>query len=99
MLKVKINKNNIIITGHAKYADYGQDIVCASISSIVITSINAALKLEANSLKYTEEKDKLTINILSDNKNITIIINNMLDMLKELSLEYPKNIKIEEERP
>ena len=70
------------------------------ISSIVITSVNAALKLENNSLEYIEEKDKLTINILSNKENIKIIIENMIDLLEELSLTYKENIKIiKEERP
>lgn len=100
MIRVHIKDKEIIITGHAGFDEYGKDIVCASVSSIVITSINAALKLESNSLKYEEEKDKLTINILSDNKNILIIIENMIDLLEELSLTYKENIKIiKEERP
>ena len=76
MIKVNIKQNTIIITGHAGYDQYGKDIVCASVSSIVITSVNAALKLENNSLEYIEEKDKLTINILSNKENIKIIIVN-----------------------
>lgn len=100
MIKVNIKQNRVIITGHAGYDEYGKDIVCASVSSIVITSVNAALKLENNSLEYIEEKDKLTINILSNKENIKIIIKNMIDLLEELSLTYKENIKIiKEERP
>lgn len=100
MIKVNIKQNIIIITGHSGYDEYGKDIVCASVSSIVITSVNAALKLENNSLEYIEEKDKLTINILSNKENIKIIIENMIDLLEELSLTYKENIKIiKEERP
>lgn len=100
MIKVNIKEKEIIITGHANFAEYGKDIVCASVSSIVITSVNAALKIEEKSLDFKEEQDKLTINILSNNKNILIIIKNMIDLLEELSLTYKKNIKIiKEERP
>ena len=100
MIKVKINKDNIVITGHANYEEYGKDIVCASVSSIVITSINACLRIDSDSLNYKEEKDKLTINITSDNKYVLLIIENMIAMLEELTLTYKKNIKIiKEERP
>ena len=94
MIKVHVNKNKIIITGHAMYDDYGKDIVCAAVSSIVITSINACLKLEENSLIYKEKKDVLTIDIVSDNKNILLILENMITMLEELAETYKKNIKI-----
>lgn len=98
MIKVHINKNKIIMTGHAEYADKN-DIVCAAASSIVITSINACLKLDNNSLVYKEdyqnkELSRLTIDIISDNNNVLLIIENMIQMLEELALTYKKNIKI-----
>ena len=99
MIKVRINKNKVIITGHALYDEYGKDIVCASASSIVITSVNACLRIEENSLIYKEEYvgkelSKLTIEVTSDNKSILLIIENMIEMLEELALTYKKNIKI-----
>ena len=98
MIKVHINKNKIIMTGHAEYASKN-DIVCAAASSIVITSINACLKLDNSSLIYKEdyqnkELSKLTIDITSDSKNILLIIENMIEMLEELAFTYKKNIKI-----
>ena len=94
MIKVNIKNSIIIITGHAGYDDFGKDIVCASVSSIVITSINLCLRFNKESIKYKEEKDKLTIEILSNDDNITLTIENMLMMLEELASTYKKNIKI-----
>lgn len=99
MIKVYVNKNKIIMTGHANFEEYGKDIVCASVSSIVTTSINACLRVEANSLVYQEEYDKqelskLTIEVMSDNKNVLLILENMIQMLEELAETYKKNIKI-----
>ena len=97
MIKVNIKNNQIIVTGHADYADYGKDIVCASASSIVITSINVCLRLDSQSLEYKEEQDKLTIDIKSNDENIKSIIENMISMLEELAKTYKKNIKIVKE--
>lgn len=94
MIKVYVRKNNIVITGHAMFSDYGSDIVCASASSIVITSINACLNIDAKSIVYKNELDKLTIDIKSDNNVILKILDNMLNMLSELANDYPKNVKI-----
>lgn len=94
MIKVYVKKNNIVITGHAGFADFGSDIVCASASGIVITSINAALNIDVNSLCYKEDVNKLTIDIKSDNDVILKIMENMLNMLSELANNYPKNVKI-----
>ncbi len=94
MIKVYVKKNNIVITGHAEFNDYGKDIVCSSASSIVITSINACLNIDAKSIVYKNELDKLTIDIKSDNSVILKILDNMLNMLSELANDYPKNVKI-----
>lgn len=50
MIKIKVKKDEeiireISINGHALYDDYGKDIVCASVSSIVITTVNAILRV------------------------------------------------------
>ncbi len=94
MIKVVSKKDSIVVIGHADYADYGKDIVCASASAIVITSINACLRINKESIKYKEEKDKLTIDIISKDKDILLIIENMMSMLEELAKTYQKNIKI-----
>lgn len=99
MLKVQIFNKKIIILGHANYNEYGKDIVCASASSIVITSVNAALLIDNKSVTMLEEKNKVTISINTDDKIILLIIENMLNMLEELANTYKKNIKIlKEER-
>ena len=92
MIKVVSKKDSIVVIGHADYADYGKDIVSAS--AIVITSINACLRINKESIKYKEEKDKLTIDIISKDKDVLLIIENMMSMLEELAKTYQKNIKI-----
>ena len=94
MIKVVVSKDKIEITGHALYDDYGKDIVCASVSSIVITSINLCLRFDKDSIKYKKETDKLTIEVLSSDEKVTLTIENMLMMLEELASTYKKNIKI-----
>ncbi len=76
------------------YATSGKDIVCAAASSIVITTINAALKIDNKSLSYEQTDDELVINILKDDDITNKLINNMKDLLYELKENYPKNISI-----
>ncbi len=97
MIKIIINKNQIKISGHAMYDDYGKDIVCAAVSSISITSINAALRLNPKALTYKEEEGLLIIDILSHDKITDTIILNMIELLKELRKQYKNNIEINEE--
>lgn len=102
MIKVQISvKNNNIkkinIIGHADYDDYGKDIVCSSASSITLTTVNAIFMFNKNYISYSEKKDNVEI-IINENNDITNkLIKNMINLLTELSQNYPKNIKIEEE--
>lgn len=99
MLLVNIKKvNNIIesisFEGHALYDNYGKDIVCASASSIYITTVNAILTFDKDAISYNKENK--VKNIKKD--DITNkLLNNMVNMLKELEKSYKKNIKIVEE--
>ena len=98
MIKIKIKYNNDYIksfkvTGHANYDIYGKDIVCASVSSIVITSVNASLSLNDKSVKFKEENGLIDVNVLVHDENINKVLNNMIDMLKQLQEQYKKNIK------
>ena len=102
MIKVQITRkdNNIKkinIKGHAGYDDYGKDIVCSSVSSITITTVNAILMFNENYISYNEKKDNFEIIINENNNIVDNLIINMINLLKELSNDYPKNIKIEEE--
>ena len=102
MIKVQIsvkdnNIKKINIKGHADYDDYGKDIVCSSVSSITITTVNAILMFDKNYISYNEKKDNFEI-VFNENNYITNkLILNMNNLLTELSHDYPKNIKIEEE--
>lgn len=98
MIKVEVVKENnlykkVSIIGHAMYADYGKDIVCSAVSSIVTTTINGCIALDKDSLSYeVNDKGVFISNIVGDNTNT--LINNMVSLLKELEEKYPTNIKV-----
>ena len=94
MIKIKVEKKNISILGHANYDDYGKDIVCAAVSSITLCSVEAIASFDIKAIDIKESKDKLEL-IINKEDNITKkLIKNMLNCLKELEKKYPKNIQI-----
>ena len=93
MIKVNYNDKVIKISGHADFNTYGKDIVCASVSSIVYTTINGILNINKNAIKYTDNID-LNIEILINDITTNKLIKNMIDLLIDLEKQYPKNIKI-----
>jgi hypothetical protein len=98
MIKIKLNKEDnhikeINITGHAEYNEFGKDIVCSAVSSIVITTINGILSIDQDSIKYDENSNNIKITVIKDDLITNKLILNMLNLLKELEEDYPNNIK------
>ncbi len=94
MIKVDISNNKIVIKGHANYDEYGKDIVCASVSSIITTTINAILEFDSDSIYYEDLKDQMTIEVLKNNEINDKLINNMIMLLEDLEKDYKDYIKI-----
>lgn len=99
MIKIKVDYNNnyikeVKVTGHAGYDEHGKDIVCASVSSIVITSINLILKMDDKAIYVKQEEGLIKLNVLKEEQTINMVLENMISMLKELANDYEKNVKI-----
>lgn len=99
MIIVKVEKENghfkkISILGHAMYDEYGKDIVCSAVSSIVTTTINGILTIDKSTITYLASSKGLTIRVLSNDRVTQLLLNNMIKLLKELELKYKENIEI-----
>ena len=97
MIRVKVKPKNIVISGHAEYEEYGKDIVCSSVSSIVTTTVNAILLFNKNTIKYAVKEGLVKIDIIKNDETTKKLLDNMINLLIELARDYPKNIKVERE--
>lgn len=94
MITIKKSKNLITISGHANYSEHGSDIVCASVSSIAITTVNAIMKINAEAIDFNEKDGFLEISIKKNQGIVNILLDNMISLFEELEGNYPDNIKI-----
>ncbi len=97
MIKVKLGENKIVIKGHANFDNYGKDIVCAAVSSIVTASVNDMHIVNPKGLKYTDDGEAITIEIIQNDELLNKLLNNLKELLINLEEDYPKNIKVERE--
>ena len=108
MTNVQLYKKNqsivkVKVFGHSGYAEAGNDIVCASISSLaesLIVGIKEVLKIDANA-NITEEEASLEISLPESLNKEDLERSQILFKTFELSVrgvakEYPKYIKIKE---
>lgn len=95
MIIVTIKDDCLEVKGHALFAKEGQDIVCASVSTSLIMTINqveiCGLK---DQIKYQLDAGLAKIDILSHTTLLDQIISNLIYTLEDLAKSYPKNLKI-----
>jgi uncharacterized protein YsxB (DUF464 family) len=97
MIHIKISKQTWITSyhasGHALFADYGNDIVCASVSTLSILASNL---VEQWSKVQTDIKSGyLELNIKEPNEATEKVMQVIITALKDLIKQYPKHITLD----
>lgn len=97
MICVTIDDDRITISGHAGYAEYGKDIVCAGVTALVQTYINGLKNLtdEKVEMKTTRGFCEIETKNITSNKGslLTSFFLIGIDNIREEFSEYV-NIKI-----
>lgn len=101
MIKVEIKhqEDYIIlmkVSGHALFDDFGKDIVCAGVSSVMVGLLNA-LDLKTDYLVEIHEDDQsMMVSTQQPNATGQMICEVGLIQLQTIANQFPKNIQIRE---
>ncbi|WIA07829.1 MAG: ribosomal-processing cysteine protease Prp [Candidatus Phytoplasma cynodontis] len=81
------------IKGHAFYSDRGKDIICASVSTAVLMTLNLIeiFKLQKN-IKYSLKKGNLILKVLIQDLIIENLLKNLEYSLRDLNKKYVNNL-------
>lgn len=97
MIKIQVNENHdvttIVVSGHAGYDVEGHDIVCAGVSSIVTTTVNAIIRYDEKLIQYESKSGYVKMEV-KHNEFVDLLIENMISLLKEMEEKYKKYIKV-----
>ncbi|MGL4523481.1 MAG: ribosomal-processing cysteine protease Prp [Bacilli bacterium] len=104
MITVRIDRKNghvngFKISGHAQFAEHGQDIVCAGVSAVSTGSVNAIVKLCGIKPKCKIKDGFLSCSFpsdLSDEKDarVQLIVESMIVSLRSIEEAYGEYIII-----
>lgn len=83
MVKIRYNDNQIRASGHANYAEHGNDIVCASVSILLYTLATTGTMEKLADSTIVESQDKRAVRLV-------------LDGLKLIAEEYPQHVEVME---
>ncbi|MEG1527586.1 MAG: ribosomal-processing cysteine protease Prp [Clostridia bacterium] len=111
MTNITINKVNgnivkVVCVGHTGYAQSGQDIVCAGISTLVQTALLGILNVACVNVDYTIRADDGLLEFTIDNNpdhalneaemhDCQIILKTMLCGLSDFNTEYSDYMNLE----
>ena len=81
--------------GHAGYADYGEDIVCASISVLVINTVNSLEQIVEEKIQVESDEDTGIIRCRFVNQPLKetskVLIDSLVLGLTQIEKQYGKN--------
>ncbi|QTX03181.1 ribosomal-processing cysteine protease Prp [Candidatus Phytoplasma luffae] len=93
-VKIENKIEKVEIRGHALYSFKGNDIVCASVSSVIIFILNAIEIFELKTkITFDLKEGYFFLKILKFDDIINKLLSNLEYTLKNLNKTYPKNLK------
>lgn len=102
MIKIEILYHNndiasIEVKGHANAGAYGQDIVCAGVSAVVLGGLANIVNEENYRYDIDEEKGYIHLDVVGKNSDHDkVVLETVVTGLKKIQDEYPKNVQINE---
>lgn len=88
------NYISLAVSGHAEYGEYGKDLVCASVSSIMFGFMNALDALEAD-IEIEQSENRIVINNHTNLEAVNDYFELVLMQLKTIEESYGDFIRVE----
>src|SRR5690554_4704635 len=105
MIKAKVIKNesneiiSVFVSGHSGYEETGKDIVCSAVSTAMYVSLGLLEKIESD-FDFTSDKSNaiMKLNINANDELTNYVLDNLMDTLKGIVLDYSDFLKVDEIR-
>ena len=94
MIEVRIKKDGLQISGHARYAPAGQDIVCAGISALVQTLISSIEDLTADSIEYEVSIGTVDMEYKNLSEKARTLMDSFFIGVYLIADEYPDYVRV-----
>ena len=96
---------SVEISGHSGYADAGEDIVCAAVSTLITTCANAMESVAGLEPLVSQDEAATEISVAlpetlspEQEHDAQVVFRTVLQGLRDVAQEYPKHLKINDGR-
>lgn len=94
MIEVTVRKDEIKISGHANYAVYGSDIVCAGVTALAQTLIKSIADLTEDKIEYSVSPGRADIKYGNLSEKAKTLIDSFFIGICLIVDEFPEYVRI-----
>ena len=94
MIVVNVQKDKITVSGHAEYAEHGQDIVCAAISTLTQVLIASVEELTAAKIKTAVTSGDTDIVIEESTERAQVLVDSFFIGCQMVAEQYPEYVRV-----
>lgn len=94
MIEVRIRPERIEISGHAGYAEYGKDIVCAGVTALTQTLIQSIENLTDDEIEYRISPGKVEVEYGNLSEKSKTLVDSFFIGICLIAEEFPEHVKV-----
>ena len=94
MIKVCVREDGIAITGHARAAPKGQDIVCAAVSTLIQTFVSSVESLTTDEIKSSLEPGRAVVEYRNLSDEAKLLADSFFIGICGIASAYPEYVAI-----
>lgn len=94
MIEVRIRPERIEISGHAGYAEYGKDIVCAGVTALTQTLIQSIENLTDDEIEYRISPGKVEVEYRNLSEKSKTLVDSFFVGICLIAEEFPEYVKV-----
>ena len=94
MIAVSVRKDEILIEGHAGYAEFGKDIVCAGVTALTETLIQSMENLTTDKISYNIIPGRVDIHFKDLSEKGKLLVDSFFTGICLIADDFPDYVKI-----
>lgn len=94
MIAVEVRQDRIVVSGHAQYESSGKDIVCAGVTALVTTLIDAITALTEDKIQYEIMPGWADIHFRDLSEESKLLVDSFFLGVCMIANEFPSNVRI-----
>lgn len=95
MIVVNIREDAITVSGHANFAEFGKDIVCAGVTALIQTLIKSITDLTEDKIEYEMSPGMADIKYGNLSEAGKLLVDSFFIGICQIANEFPEHVRIE----